>query len=188
MTFNTIIKKIKDKKNDNIYTPLSVVKIMIEMCDIKPSDKVLDCSLGGGIFYDNLPECDKDWCEIDKGRDFFMCNNKYDLIIGNPPYSMWSKWLEHTTKLTDRFCYIFGTLNITDARIRDLAKKGYGITKIHLLKIDWWFAMSYLILFEKNKPSIMSVSENRICCDVCNKNCKRGRNGKDYNVCTTLKL
>ena len=81
----------RNTPNDAIYTPLPVVKMMIEMCDIGKNDKVLDPSYGGGVFYNNLPECKKDYCEISMGRDFFDCNDKFDLIIGNPPFSLWNK-------------------------------------------------------------------------------------------------
>jgi hypothetical protein len=132
-----IANKLKTSPNDIIYTPKPVALKMIEMCDIKPDMKVLDCSRGGGIFYDNLPECDKDWCEITEGRDFFEYNNRVDLIIGNPPFSLWNKWIEHTMKLTNKFCYIMGCFNFTDKRLRNIIDAGYGITQLHLLKIDW---------------------------------------------------
>jgi hypothetical protein len=76
-------------------------------------------------------------------------------------------------------------MNITDTRLRDIYNKGYGITKIHLLKIDWWFGHQYILLFEKNKPSIITVEPLRIYCDICNnKKCKRGRNKNNANTCT----
>lgn len=178
--------KQRQKANDVIYTPKPVAIKMIEMCDLKEGDSVLDPSYGGGVFYDNLPEyVNKDWCEIEKGKDFFEYDKKVDCIIGNPPYSLWNKWLEHTMKLTDKFCYIFGILNLTPMRVRKIIENGYGITKIHLLEVDWWFGNSFIILFEKNKPSIMSVESNKIFCDICNnKRCKRGRNGNGSNECT----
>ena len=52
------------------------------------------------------------------------------------------------------------------------------------LKIDWWFGHSFLCVFEKNKPSIISVSNERIFCDICHGRCKRGRAGKGMNDCT----
>lgn len=177
----------KKSKNDIYYTPKSIALKMIEICDLKPNDKVLDPCLGGGIFYNNFPDyCDKDWCEIEKDKDFFKYTNKVDCIVGNPPYSLWSKWLEHTIKLTDKFCYIFGTMNLTDVRLKYIFDNGFGITKIVLTKIDWWFGNSFLILFEKGKPSILTV-EPRVFCDKCNSSkCKIGRNGNNPNLCTII--
>ena len=173
--------KLKKTSNDIYYTPLPVALKMIEMCDIRENDKILDPSKGGGVFYNNFPHnCIKDYCEISEGIDFFNYNEKVDIIIGNPPYSLWSKWLEHTMKLTDKFCYIFGAFNFTDKRLRDIINNGYGVTKFHLLKIDWWYSPSYLIVFEKNKTSIITVSYQCVICDICNKRCGRGRTLKGY--------
>ena len=53
---NKIIQDIKNrqKPNDVIFTPKPVAELMIDLCDIKPNDKVLDPSRGGGIFFDIL--------------------------------------------------------------------------------------------------------------------------------------
>jgi hypothetical protein len=164
-------KEYKASPNDVIYTPKLVAMKMIEMSNITPNMKVLDPSKGGGVFYDNLPECKKDWCEIVEGKDFFQYNEKVDLILGNPPYSIWDKWIEHTIKITDKFCYIMGVFNFTDMRVRNIINAGFGLTALHLLKIDWWFSPSYLVIFERGKQSIISVEEKRIVCAKCNKRC-----------------
>lgn len=183
-----ITRNIKNRTsaNDIIYTPKPVAIKMINMCDITKNMTVLDPCRGGSIFYDNIPECKKDYCEIEEGKDFFDYNKRVDLIIGNPPYSLWDKWIQHTMELTDKFCYILGCFNFTDKRLRDIINNGYGVTKFHLLKIDWWFSPSYLILFEKNKPSIITVEDKCILCDICEKRCKRGRNGNSHNTCTNI--
>lgn len=177
--------------NDVIYTPLPVAQLMIEMCEITPEMSVLDPSKGGGVFYNNLPNCNKDYCEITENKDFFDYDKKVDLIIGNPPYSIWNKWIEHTMKLTDKFCYIFGNYNFTDSRMRTILDNGFVITKFHLLKIDWWFSHSFIIIFERHKTNDvkcqMTVSNKRYNCDVCNKRCKRGLKGFSANECSNIK-
>ena len=67
------IRAIKERQtpNDVVYTPLSLAKILINMADIQPTDRVLDPCMGEGVFFDNLPECRKDWCEISELKDFF---------------------------------------------------------------------------------------------------------------------
>jgi len=189
------IKEIphRNKPNDVILTPKKLAIDMINLCNIKETDNVLDCSLGEGIFYNNYPKCKKDWCEITKGRDFFEYTKgkKYDWIIGNPPYSIWSKWLKHTCKITDKFCYIFGVYNLTPPRVDEILKMGFGITSITLAKVDWWFSPSFIVICEKNKPSFVNVIRDRYLCDICNKRCKRGLKykGKKYgmNECSNKK-
>jgi hypothetical protein len=194
---NKICNGIQYRKtaNDKIYTPAPVALKMIEMCNIKPTDKVLDCSKGAGIFYNNFPKCQKFWCEIDEEvvgddkRDFFEFKEKVDWIIGNPPYSLWDAWLEHTMKITDKFCYIMGILNFTNKRIQKLFDNNYGITKISLVEINWWFGRHFMVVFEKNQPSILTTAfKNIVCCDICNSSkCKRGKKGNSFNLCTIIK-
>jgi len=180
--------KGREKPNDIIHTPISVVQIMVHMCELKDGDTVLDPSAGSNkVFYNTFPDfVKKDYCEITEGKDFFEYHDKVDCIIGNPPYSLWDKWLEHTMSITDKFCYIFGSLNLTPARLTKIITRGYGVTKIHMLNIDWWFGSSIIVLFEKNKQSLITTSSN-VYCDICNKNCNRGKGGRSMNECCTKK-
>ena len=149
-TFAYFSHKLKQNPNDVIYTPLPVALDMIEKCNIEDGMKVLDPCRGAGVFYDNLPnKCIKDYCEIEDGKDFFEYNEKVDLIIGNPPYSLWNKWIEKTSELTDKFCYIMNNFNMTPVRLNKIKELGFGLTYMKILRIDWWFAESYICIFEK---------------------------------------
>ena len=194
---NSILNR--ETANDVIYTPKLVAELMIKMCNIKPNDKVLDPSRGGGVFYDNFPECIKDFCEITEDKDFFKYDKPVDIIIGNPPYSLWTKWLEHTIKLNPKkFCYIFGQMNLTTPRLKNIYDNGYKITKFHICEVMWWFGRSFVVVFEKTdiENNIISFTPKRFGCDICNRaDCKRGRtttkNGvktkHDPNKCANLK-
>ena len=171
------------RKNDTIFTPKPLALRMIEVCNITPEMKVLDPCYGGGVFYENFPECNKSWCEIDKGKDFFDETDRYDLIIGNPPFSMFSKWLQQTVKLTDRFYYIFGAMNFTDYRITEISKLGFNISRIDSFTVDYWFGGGFAVMFERRPDSIISVF-GRFCCDVCGKRCNRGTTGFSFNECS----
>jgi len=187
---NKVGNSIKKRKtaNDVIFTPLDVAQLMINMCELQQGMTVLDpCAGSNKVFYNNLPDCVlKDYCEIEEGKNFFEYDKCVDCIIGNPPYSLWDKWLEKTMSLTNKFCYIFGFLNMTDKRIRQILDNGFGMTKIHLLQVKWWFGRSFIAVFEKNKQSIMTVSQNPICCDVCHEKCQRGLRGNSPNLCTKV--
>ena len=92
---NKVGNAIKGRKvaNDVFLTPLPLVLKAIEMSSITPEMRVLDPCRATGNFYNNLPPCKKEWAEITEGKDFFDFKDKVDLIIGNPPFSIWNKWL-----------------------------------------------------------------------------------------------
>ena len=160
------IRKIKQRSiaNDRVYTPLEVALKLIEMTEIKETDSILDPSKGRGIFFDNLPNCrEKMWCEIEDGVDFFeFHHDDIDVVIGNPPYSLWTDWLKHTISLNPRkIAYVFGMLNFTPIRLQLLYDSGYRITKIHITTVANWFANCVLAVFERNAEPIITFDTVR---------------------------
>lgn len=89
--------------NDVVYTPKAWAKDIVEF--FKPEGVCLDPCRGGSAFYDELPE-PKLWCEIEDGVDFFQHKQKVDWIISNPPYSAFSKWLDHSLPLAEHIVYL----------------------------------------------------------------------------------
>lgn len=177
------IHHAKGHANDTIFTPKPLALRAIEMANIQPDESVLDPSRGGGVFYDNLPECKKDYCEITEGKDFYDWMEGVDVVIGNPPYSQWKKWLKHTLSICrKRFVYIFGATSLSGNRLKMILDAGFGITQIHICKVAWWMNQSMVVVAEKGKPTIMTGSPIQNC-DICGKNCKRGIFGNPPNEC-----
>ena len=159
------IRQIKERPtpHDKVYTPVEVARMLIDMTEIKETDTVLDPSKGGGVFFDNLPNCREIyWCEIDDGKDFFEFNNEVDIVIGNPPYSMWNKWLDHTVSLKPRkIAYVFGMLNLTPLRLKFLKENGYILSKMHITTVQNWFANCVLAVFELDGKPLLSFDTIR---------------------------
>lgn len=177
--------KARSSPNDSIYTPLPLAQYVIGMANIQPDETVLDPCRGGGVFYNNLPPCHKAYCEIGEGINFYDWKTPVDVIIGNPPYSQWNRWLEHTLKICRRFVYIFSVLSLTPRRLKMIEDAGFGITKIHLTKVSWWMASSISIVAEKGATSILQFSPNQQCPE-CGHMCGRGVRGNPPNVCAKL--
>jgi 23S rRNA G2445 N2-methylase RlmL len=187
---NKSTKTTKQNKNDCIYTPKPLAKTMIELCELKKKEKVLDPCYGGGAIFDQLPKhCKKYWCEIELEKDFFDFKKTIDVIICNPPYSLMDDFIDKTLVLSpSRFCFLFSMMNINEKRLQRIFENGYGLTKFHLASVDWFFGRSLICVFEKNKPSIITITEKTVMCDLCGGRCGRGRiskNGKknNYNEC-----
>ena len=112
---------------DVAYTPDNVARDMVEL--FNPSGRILEPSKGEGVFLQYLPGAD--WCEITEGRDFFACNTRYDWIVGNPPYSIFSHWLRHSFALADNIVYLIPIIRcfVSSRIIKDIKKFG-GIRTI----------------------------------------------------------
>lgn len=185
---------LRTTQNDVFYTHPDVAKLLVAMCDLQPGDRVLDPSRGAGVFYDNFPEwVDKEWAEIEEGRDFFDTDEVFDWVIGNPPFSMLDKWLDFTTQITFNFAYVFNTQNLTPFRLERLRHRGFHIQSITMCRIDYWFGITMLVVF-KHASNIMGdphtirfdhVGKTFVCpdCGKTTKTCGRGQKGQSVNQC-----
>ena len=120
------------KTNDVVYTPRPLAKRILD--HFNPPGLVLDPSMGDGAFYDQIPG-DKDWCELDKGRDFFDYANTVDSVITNPPWSKFRQFLVHSMEIANDVYFLITINHVwTKARIRDIRGHGFGIKEILLVE------------------------------------------------------
>jgi hypothetical protein len=89
--------------SDVVYTPDWVAKDMVDY--FKPSGRILEPCAGDGVFLRYLPN-DAEWCEIEKGRDFFAWTKPVDWIVGNPPFSDINKWVEHSFACSENVLFL----------------------------------------------------------------------------------
>jgi hypothetical protein len=118
---------------DKVYTPVEVAKLIISK--FQPVGKVLDAFKGQGAFYNNYPDTvEKDWCEIDEGRDFFEYKEHVDWIITNPPYSLYDEVMEHSFEIADNIVYLVPLTKVVSSlgRIKDIADFG-GVPYIYII-------------------------------------------------------
>ena len=154
--------KEREKANDIVYTPLQVAIKLIEMAEIKESDKVLDPCKGEGAFFDHLPNCEKDYCEIVEDKDFFDYDKAVDVIICNPPFSLYTRWITKCIYLNPKkIAFVMGSLNLTTKRLKILEDGGYFLTKMHICNVKGWFANTLLVVFERNGKPIIEYDTAR---------------------------
>ncbi|TNE32988.1 restriction endonuclease, partial [bacterium] len=109
---NNEAQVIDKNKYGQYFTPKIVADFMVKLADVTSNSKILEPSCGEGVFLDSLIEkgyCNLTAYEIDdelslnhnfvKYESFVSANieQKFDLIIGNPPYIRW-KNLEQELK------------------------------------------------------------------------------------------
>ena len=114
-------------EKDVVYTPDWCARDIVQ--HFKPTGRVLEPSKGGGAFLKYLPGAE--WCEIAEGRDFFRHFERYDWLVGNPPYSCIPKWCRHSFQLADNVVYLIPCRSVFlgPTFVRDLYQWG-GIAEM----------------------------------------------------------
>jgi len=127
---------MNEKNLGQFFTPENVAKFMVELASINPNGRILEPSSGKGVFikelfdkgYENISgyEIDnaliQDYSEYISNTSFISSNvnDKFDLVIGNPPYIRWKNlcdqqkdelnknrlWIKYFNSLCD-YLYIF---------------------------------------------------------------------------------
>ena len=149
--------KSRDAPRDVFITPIELAKLNIDMIDKREGELWLDSCKNNGSYYNEFPpSVEKDYCEILEGIDFFDYEGSPDVIVQNPPYSNLDNWIKKNIELEPRIIsLLIGVNNLTTRRLEWLDNAGYGLTKMRMLKVWTWFGMSYILIFERGKPSIM---------------------------------
>lgn len=118
------------KESDVVMTPLEVARSIVS--HFKPSGTILDPCRGNGAFYDLMPGAD--WCEIREGRNFYDCSTRYDWIVSNPPYSVFSDFLRHSFKIADNILYLIPANKVFNSykMMREVAEYG-GVAEMFVI-------------------------------------------------------
>ena len=125
--------KSGNTKTDKVYTPVNIAQLIISKFPLE--GKVLDAFRGKGAFYDNYPDTvEKDWCEIDDGKDFFEYDEHVDWIITNPPYSIYDDVMEHSFEIADNIVYLVPLSKVVSSlgRIKKIFDYG-GVPYIYII-------------------------------------------------------
>lgn len=89
---------------DQVSTPRVLAKDIIEF--FHPSGRCLDpCAGASEVFLSCLP-AGADWCEIQRGKDFYAWGSPVDWIVGNPPYSHYADWLRQSMRIATHIVYL----------------------------------------------------------------------------------
>ena len=113
--------------NDVVMTPKPLVKALVE--HFQPQGKGLEPCAGCGNILEFLPNVE--WCEIEKGRDFYEYNERVDYIFTNPPWSQIRKFLAHSMDVANEVYFLITINHLwTKARLKDIENAGFQIAEI----------------------------------------------------------
>ena len=72
-----------------------------------------------------------EWCEIEKGRDFFDYDGRVDYIFTTPPWSQIRKFLAHSMDVANEVYFLITINHLwTKARLKDIENAGFQIAEI----------------------------------------------------------
>jgi len=110
-------------EGDVVYTPDYVSKNIIEF--LNPKGVCLDPCKGDGAFLRYMPY-GSEYCELQEQKDFLQYEKKVDWIIGNPPYSIFDKFLEHSFSLSDNVSFLVPTNKVFQRQVIMEMINNYG--------------------------------------------------------------
>jgi hypothetical protein len=113
----------KQNQTDKIMTKEDIAIKIIKY--FNPTGLVLEPCSGTGNFYWNFSG-EKDWCEIDNGKDFFEYNKKVDWIITNPPYSIYDNFLLKSFEVSDNIVFLVPLAKAFKSQKIEEAISNYG--------------------------------------------------------------
>ena len=124
---------------DRIFTPENVAIKLIGKIPADNNDSWCDPCFGDGVFYNNFPAKNKEYYEIDMGKDYLHCNKIYDWNVTNIPFS---KPKEFIFKMAHCSKKGFGILclanSMTATRLTQLELLQFHIHSMTILYIKEW--------------------------------------------------
>lgn len=89
--------------------------------------------------------------DIEFGDDYLQHQDKYDWVIGNPPYHLFWKFCAHAAEYSQKgFAFLCSSTTInsfTPKRLGDLqAKYGYSIRQINIMNVKRWRGRYFFVV------------------------------------------
>ena len=148
------------------YTPIDICKKMIDYLNLDETKSYCEPFSGSHNIYNLLPS-NKEYYEIQEGKDFFKCDKKYDIIITNPPYKDYftdkkNIMIEAMDKCfevaNEKVILLIGSrtfMGFTPIRLQRWNDMGWGISDICVINIPKWYGRYYIITFEKDCETML---------------------------------
>jgi len=164
---------------DCIYTPREMAEAIVEK--LSPQGIILEPCMGDGGFTDIF---DKkgfvyEWCEINKGIDYFKKETtNAEWVITNPPFSKVTKFIQKSIELQVPNIALLVTINTIwmNGKLNFLKENGYRLEEIYLIESPYFRRMGEwrqsgfslgVIVIKKNKTDNFPIIENLKIGEIC---------------------
>lgn len=153
------------------YTPVDTCKELLKDINFRDGECTLEACKGrDNNFYDLIPY-DKDWGEIELGRDLFTYDFKrtFNRVITNPPYrdnkpegerkNICMNFIFRCLELCDDECWLLLNYrmwnSLTPVRLNKIREMGFNLSFLRIIAIKKWYGRYYWCCFKKNGKSII---------------------------------
>ena len=166
---------IEPQTDDDEYaTPSWLVAECLDKLKIhiKPNyESILDPCAGTGAWFKEFNKR-LEWetklthyCEILEGTDFYNNTDVYDVVVGNPPFSQITKWLEHSMNSSLHLIgYILPAHSLSHNRLSLMEDFGWSMIAMHSFPNpkEWKIGFAhFFVIWEYNNPYIVT-SNNEV--------------------------
>ena len=146
-------------------TPIALAQALIPLIPLQPHDTLYEPFRGEGAFYDHFPTGhQKDWSEIEQGRDYKDYSGEYDWVITNPPFQLEGKnsiWLlldyysQRAKKGIAFLCNDNLPSTLTPRRIAILEGRGFFIESLTICNVKRWRGRYFFVIIRKGATPCM---------------------------------
>lgn len=150
-------------------TPPECAKDLMAFVPLVAGDKVVEPFKGEGAFYNALPNyVEKDWAELEQGKDYKELTAEYDWVITNPPFR-----LDTGTKRVNSFWFLLDYYSqrarkgiaflgndscfctLTPKRQAILKERGWRMTKVVVCSVKKWRGRYFFFILQKEGNGFM---------------------------------
>lgn len=133
------IAKHGHSDRDRIWTPKDLTVRLIGKIPAQEGDSWCDPCSGEGVFHDNFPTTNKEWFEIDKGKDFLLASKQWDWCVTNIPFSQPKQFIFKMAECSKKGFGILCLANsMTATRLVKLEKLGFNVANVTCLYVKEW--------------------------------------------------
>jgi len=150
-------------------TPKELAKDLMAFVPLIEGDRVVEPFKGEGAFFDVFPSyVQKDWAELEQGKDYKELTGEYDWVITNPPFRLEtgakrvnSFWflLDYYTQRAKKGIAFLGNdacfSSLTPKRQTILKERGWKMTKVVVCSIKKWRGRYFFFILQKEGVGFM---------------------------------